>query len=155
MLIIPSSGCSVPAYLAAASSDARRVTLSLNTYQYTHGKLPDSLHELQDMMGDEADLLKFHDRREERYYDWLYFGRDYLSQKPHEFIVLASPLPYVNRRFIPNNEGERIASFLDGHVEIMEESEFRAAIRKQRQSVNADEGHATPAANEIDALAKP
>jgi len=107
--------------------------------------LPDELEQLNAVVGSEHDILCFHDRREDQYLDWLYFGDDYIDHEPHEFIVVAAPLPYINQRFRPSNEGIRVAAYLDGHINYLPEADFRAAIKQQREQAVAPTPPSLPA----------
>lgn len=45
-----------------------------------------------------------------------------------EYIVVASPMTF---------DGDRVVAFLDGHVEAMDETDFRKAIKQQKAQANA------------------
>jgi hypothetical protein len=132
-ILIPShSGTPIPATNAKISSEIRRVSVAVATYQQSKEKYPDSLHEIDSELLPE-EYAYFYDPDSGRAYDWLYFGSGVKGKeiKP-DFMIAATPTTFGTAE-----EPLRIVAFGDGHVETIPNSEFERQLVEQGSSINS------------------
>ncbi len=109
-------------YSTIEFSHGKEVVNALLQYAYDHdGEFPEHLEDVP-LDTVPSEVRNFRDRKTKQEMKWLYFP-GYDGQSPTQTIVLASPLTIDSYK--------RLAYFIDGSGQIMDEQKFERLLSEQ------------------------
>jgi len=127
----------------ATENSMKTLMLALLTYadESPDNSFPSTIAELPESALSAADR-HFHDHDSGRVCDWLYFQPSAKIDWKYApgTVVVGSPTT-LSEKWAAPGEGEKLyraVAFLDGHVDLIEESEYREVVRQQSGAINSD-----------------